>query len=107
MVSIRRKPGVWSLAIAAIVGIAAAAIAVRSASPVGAAFVPDPYAVTQVVDTNPDPNIVETTITAQPAAVDIGGGVLASVLTFNGTVPGPEFRLKVGDTVIVHFQNNV
>ena len=23
------------------------------------------------------------------------------MLTFNGTVPGPEFRLKVGDTVIV------
>jgi len=65
----------------------------------------NPYVVDVVVDTNPDPDIVETTIVAQPAAVDIGGGVVASVLTFNGTVPGPEFRLKVGDTVIVHFEN--
>jgi FtsP/CotA-like multicopper oxidase with cupredoxin domain len=28
-------------------------------------------------------------------------------LTFNGTVPGPEIRLKVGDTVIVHFENHI
>ena len=39
--------------------------------------------------------------------MDIGNGVMASVLTFNGTIPGPEFRLKVGDTVIVHFSNNI
>jgi FtsP/CotA-like multicopper oxidase with cupredoxin domain len=67
----------------------------------------NPYEVPVVTDINPDPDIVETTITAEPAVVDIGGGNLASVLTFNGTVPGPEFRLKVGDTVIVHFENNI
>jgi FtsP/CotA-like multicopper oxidase with cupredoxin domain len=67
----------------------------------------DPYVVSVVTDVNPDPNIVETTIVAGPAVVDIGGGLMASVLTFNGTVPGPEFRLKVGDTVIVHFENNI
>ena len=67
----------------------------------------DPYTVVQVVDVNPDPNVVETTITARAAAVDIGNGVTASVLTFNGTIPGPQFRLKVGDTVIVHFVNNI
>jgi FtsP/CotA-like multicopper oxidase with cupredoxin domain len=67
----------------------------------------DPYIVPEVVDINPDPDIVETTIAAEPAAVDIGGGLVASVLTFNGTVPGPQFRLKVGDTVIVHFENNI
>ena len=47
----------------------------------------DPYVVPLVTDTNPDPAIVETTITAQGAVVDIGNGVLASVLTFNGTHP--------------------
>lgn len=67
----------------------------------------DPYTVPVVDDINPDPDIVETTIVAQPAGVDIGIGQDVSVLTFNGTVPGPEFRLKVGDTVIVHFRNEI
>ena len=31
----------------------------------------------------------------------------ANALTFNGTIPGPTFRLKVGDTVIVHFENDL
>jgi FtsP/CotA-like multicopper oxidase with cupredoxin domain len=65
------------------------------------------YTVPLVDDINPDPDIVETTIVAQPAGVDIGTGADVSVLTFNGTVPGPEFRLKVGDTVIVHFRNEI
>ena len=79
----------------------------RSDSPALAVSGGDAYAVVPVVDTNPDPNIVETTLTAEPAGVDIGNGVIASVLTFNGQVPGPEFRLKVGDTVIVHFVNHI
>jgi FtsP/CotA-like multicopper oxidase with cupredoxin domain len=79
----------------------------RSTSPVLATSGGDPYSVPQIVDTNPDPDIVETTITASAEGVDIGGGVMASVLTYNGTVPGPEFRLKVGDTVIVHFKNEI
>jgi len=67
----------------------------------------NPYEVQDVIDVNPDPDIVETTIVAEPAVVDIGGGVLASVLTFNGMIPGPRFDLKVGDTVIVHFENQI
>jgi FtsP/CotA-like multicopper oxidase with cupredoxin domain len=82
-------------------------VGIRSEPPAHAVAGGDPYIVLPVVDTDPDPNIVETTITAEPANVDVGGGVIASVLTFNGSVPGPEFRLKVGDTVIVHFVNNI
>jgi len=67
----------------------------------------DPYTVPVVVDSNPDPNIVETTIIAEEATVDVGQGVQAHVQTFNGQVPGPEFHLKVGDTVIVHFENHL
>jgi FtsP/CotA-like multicopper oxidase with cupredoxin domain len=65
------------------------------------------YTVPLVDDVNPDPDIVETTIVAQAAGVDINTGGDVSVLTFNGTIPGPEFRLKVGDTVIVHFRNEI
>ncbi len=81
--------------------------AMRSNGPVRASFTPDAYQVSQAEDTNPDPNILETSLTAQAAAVDIGGGLLASVLTFNGVLPGPQLRVKVGDTVIVHFRNNI
>ncbi len=67
----------------------------------------NPYTVPLVDDINPDPDIVETTIVAQAAGVDIGIGQDVSVLTYNGSIPGPEFRLKVGDTVIVHFRNEI
>ncbi|MFO0699305.1 MAG: multicopper oxidase domain-containing protein [Nitrospira sp.] len=82
-----------------------------------------PYEVPQVVDVNADPNIVETYIVADEATVDIGNGLGATTkaMTFKscgdpanpascsttGTIPGPEFRLKVGNQVIVHFVNNL
>lgn len=65
-----------------------------------------PYELADVIDTNGDANIVETTITAEGAVVDIGNGVMANGLTFNGQIPGPLFRLQVGNRVIVHFINN-
>jgi FtsP/CotA-like multicopper oxidase with cupredoxin domain len=67
----------------------------------------DPYSVPAVQDTNPDPNIVETTLIAEKANVDIGNGVTAHAETFNGSIPGPTFHLKVGDTVIVHYENHL
>jgi FtsP/CotA-like multicopper oxidase with cupredoxin domain len=79
----------------------------RFATPALAESDNSPYTVPLVDDVDPAPNVVETTIVAQPAGVDLGLGPDASVLTFNGTVPGPEFRLKVGDTVIVHFRNEI
>jgi FtsP/CotA-like multicopper oxidase with cupredoxin domain len=82
-------------------------IAARWPAPAQATSGSNPYVVPLVTDVDPDPNVVETTITAEPAGVDIGGGITASALTFNHTIPGPEFRLKVGDTVKVHFVNNI
>ena len=59
----------------------------------------------RAIDFNPDPDVFETIIVATEATVDLGDGLLANVYTYNGTVPGPEFRFKVGDQVIVHFTN--
>src|SRR4051794_16074269 len=67
----------------------------------------DPYSVPSVLDINPAPNVVETTLTAEEATVDIGNGMVAHAQTFNGQVPGPTFKLNVGDTVIVHFRNHL
>ncbi len=96
--------------IAAIVGVfvlASAIWLVFGRSDVRATSGGDPYAVPNVVDTNPDPHIVQTTLTAEKANVDVGGGVTAHAETFNGTIPGPTFHLHVGDTVIVHFVNHL
>ena len=64
-------------------------------------------ALPQAVDLNPHPDVFETALVAMEAAVDLGNGVIATAQTFNGTVPGPEIRLKVGDKVIAHFTNNL
>lgn len=57
-------------------------------------------------DLNPDPHILEVRLVAEPATVDLGG-VNAHAFTFNGAIPGPELRLKVGDEVIAHFTNRL
>ena len=69
--------------------------AAPSRSATTAAAAPDPYHAPLVVDTNPDPKVVETTITAKRATVDVGNGVTAHALTFNGAIPGPTFKLDV------------
>ncbi|HMB75950.1 MAG TPA: multicopper oxidase domain-containing protein [Kiloniellaceae bacterium] len=69
---------------------------------------PGPKAAPLAVDVNPDPKIFETTIVAQPAVLDLtGSGKLVKVESYNGSVPGPEIRVKVGDRVIVHFENHL
>ena len=92
------------------VALAAAAVALILAlqpTPGNATSGGSAYSVPDVVDTNPAPNIVETTIVADEASVDIGQGITAHAQTFNGTIPGPTFHLKVGDTVITHFENKL
>lgn len=84
-----------------------AVVAVRSLESAKATSGGSPYDVPLVVDANADPNIVETTITADEATVAIGNGVMATGMAFNGAIPGPTFRLKVNDTVIVHFHNSL
>ncbi len=79
-----------------------------------------PYVVPQVLDADNDPsNGIETWIVADEATVNIGNGVMANGMAYKSCsdkqlshcttpgIPGPEFRLKVGDRVIVHFVNNL
>ncbi|WKZ11812.1 MAG: multicopper oxidase domain-containing protein [Gammaproteobacteria bacterium] len=59
-------------------------------------------------DLNPAPDVLEVRLTAKRTTVDLSGdGLLANAYTFNGTTPGPELRARVGDTVIVHFTNQL
>src|SRR5262245_35466580 len=98
VILLRRKPWRATLLFAAVVAAVALFAVVRSTGPAHAVS-GNPYAVDVVVDTNPDPKIVETTIVADEATIDVGNGKLAHVEAFNGTVPGPEFRLNVDQSV--------
>src|SRR5258706_3121127 len=102
----RRRRGATQVTVVmiAVIGLI---IGVRMIGSVLATSGGSPYSVPLVLDTNPAGNIVETTIVAMEATVDIGNGVMAHAQTFNGQLPGPEFRLHVGDTVIVHFENQL
>ena len=89
--------------------LVAAVLVVRLAPSSEATSDDSPYNVPQVVDVNPDPNIVETTIIADELTInDIGDDREAlGAMAFNGSIPGPEFRLTVGQRVRVHFENHL
>src|SRR5207245_7753153 len=102
-----QRRGRFTLAVAASIMALLAFFVIRLAGPAMATSGGDPYSVPLIVDTNPDPAIVETTLVAQEATVDIGNGVMAHAETINGAIPAPLFQLNVGDTVIVHFENQL
>lgn len=68
-----------------------------------------------LVDTNPDPNIVEVELVAVEATHTYLDGKPADVWAFRdgarsgskATIPGPLLEAKLGDTVIVHFRNEL
>jgi FtsP/CotA-like multicopper oxidase with cupredoxin domain len=95
--------------VAVVLALLAAAVAVRLPGSTDAAdaAAADPYRIEAAVDADPDPTVFETTLVAKQATVDIGNGVTAAAWTYNGTVPGPEIRVQVGDTVVVHFRNEL
>jgi FtsP/CotA-like multicopper oxidase with cupredoxin domain len=58
-------------------------------------------------DQNPDPRIVEIDLEARVAPVEIAEGMRVEAWTYNGGLPGPLIRLRVGDRLIVHFSNKL
>ena len=58
-------------------------------------------------DNNPDPNIVEIDLTARVADVEVATGQTVRAWTYDGGIPGPLIRARVGDRLIVHFTNDL
>ena len=58
-------------------------------------------------DLNPDPNIVEVNLHAALANLSFAPGQTTTAWTYNGQVPGPLIRARVGNRVIVHFTNDL
>ena len=61
----------------------------------------------EATDTNPDPNIVEVTLTARIAEVEVAPGKSVRAWTYNGLLPGPLIRGQVGNRLIVHLVNEL
>jgi FtsP/CotA-like multicopper oxidase with cupredoxin domain len=59
------------------------------------------------VDLNPDPAVVEVELEAKLAEVELLPGTKTLAWTYNGTVPGPLIRARIGDRVVVHFKNSL
>lgn len=70
-------------------------------------YFPEVKGLTEVEDENPDPNIVEVTLRAQEKTVELADGFEVDMYTYNGQFPGPLIQAKVGDRVIVHFENEL
>lgn len=49
----------------------------------------------------------KVTLTAAPAMIDLGGGVMPKTWAFDGRTPGKEIRLSVGDTLVAELSNQL
>lgn len=53
-----------------------------------------------------EPQTVRVDLIAQEVVGQLADGTTMKYFTFNGAVPGPMLRVRVGDTVEVHFRND-
>ena len=78
--------------------------AAQSYAPAGWA---DGLKLNELTDTNPDPKIVEVAMVARLAEVEVAPGKRVRAWTYNGGLPGPLIKTRVGDRLIVHFTNEL
>jgi FtsP/CotA-like multicopper oxidase with cupredoxin domain len=60
---------------------------------------------TDTDDTGPGSPVIETTLIASKQDVTIAPGIAVHAEVLNGGIPGPTFRLNVGDSVVVRLVN--
>jgi FtsP/CotA-like multicopper oxidase with cupredoxin domain len=84
-------------------GVDAASVALAG-QPVGWS---DGLSLRRPQDLNPDPRILEITLEAKVAPLTFYPGTTTPAWTYDGGIPGPLIRLKVGDRLIVHFTNKL
>lgn len=58
-------------------------------------------------DLSSEPGIVKVEITAAPEQISLRPGAETNVFAYNGRVPGPLLEVSEGDSVIIHFQNDL
>jgi FtsP/CotA-like multicopper oxidase with cupredoxin domain len=105
-------PHTYSLIpVAASVAIVALATATAAAPTAAPPYAPAGWdrelALAEPIDTNPDPAIVEINLTAKIAEVEVAAGSKVRAWTYDGHIPGPLIRARVGNRIIVHFTNEL
>jgi FtsP/CotA-like multicopper oxidase with cupredoxin domain len=95
------KTFLTALAVCALIPVHAAA---QSFAPPGWA---DGVKLAEAKDVNPDPDIVEITLTAKLADVEVAPGKRVHAWTYDGGLPGPLIKTRVGNRLIVHFNNEL
>ena len=65
-----------------------------------------------LVDLDPDPNVVEVNLIAEPGRAEFLPGKPGDVWMFRdaagrGSIPGPMLEAKLGDHIVVHFRNSL
>lgn len=61
----------------------------------------------ELTDEDPDPRVVQVSITAAPTTVTWRAGRETRAIAYNGLIPGPLLHARVGDTVRVRFRNEL
>lgn len=64
-------------------------------------------ALAPLADEDPAPDVVQVSLDARVARVQLGDGRSAEAWTYSGASPGPLIRGRVGDTLRVHFENHL
>src|SRR5688500_18530640 len=85
----------------------AATVSWRSAHPASAATIVAPLEQSSPAGSATARRVVELTITASPTVLSLRPGNRTAVFAYNGQVPGPTLELREGDSVIVHFRNEL
>jgi FtsP/CotA-like multicopper oxidase with cupredoxin domain len=97
---------------AAVAVIAASAICISSRPTIVAAALPAPADTLReppaLHNRSRVPGVVEFDLTAAPAKLQLApGGPLADAYAYNGSVPGPTIDVREGDSVVIHFHNEL
>ncbi len=85
-------------------GLAAVTAATRPANPSPEMLREPPV----LRNASSEPGVVEVTLTAAPARLQLlPGGPVVNAYAYNGSVPGPTLDVREGDSVIIHFRNQL
>ncbi|HET9955322.1 MAG TPA: multicopper oxidase family protein [Polyangiaceae bacterium] len=66
-----------------------------------------PFEAPNASDVDPAPGVVEIELEAKPTNVELAAGHVVAIWAYNGSLPGPTIRARVGDTLRVRFKNSL